>query len=54
MVEAVILLAGIARAVDWSSLDDALPPLQPAITCRPTRPVRIAVQRRATAGRVAL
>jgi cytochrome P450 len=53
MVEAVILLAGIARAVDWSSVDDALPPLQPAITCRPTRPVRIAVQRRATAGRVA-
>jgi len=42
-----------ARAVDWSSVDDALPPLQPAITCRPTRPVRIAVQRRATAGRVA-
>jgi cytochrome P450 len=49
-VEAVILLAGIARAFDWSSVDDALPPLQPAITCRPTRPVRIAVRRRAATG----
>jgi cytochrome P450 len=53
MVEAVILVAGIARAFDWSSVDDALPPLQPAITCRPTRPVRIAVQRRAPTGRAA-
>lgn len=45
-VEAVILLSGIARAFDWSSVDDALPPLQPAITCRPTRPVRLDVRRR--------
>jgi cytochrome P450 len=45
-VEAVVLLVGIARAFDWSSVDDALPPLQPAITCRPTRPVRLAVRRR--------
>lgn len=50
MIEAVLLLAGIARAFDWSSVDDALPPLQPAITCRPTRPVRIAVHRRGTPG----
>jgi cytochrome P450 len=53
MIEAALLLAGIARAFDWSSVDDALPPLQPAITCRPTRPVRVAVQRRAAVGRVA-
>lgn len=53
MIEAVLLLTGIARAFDWSSADDALPPLQPAITCRPTRPVRIEVRRRAAAARVA-
>jgi cytochrome P450 len=47
MIEAALLLAGIARAVDWSAVDDALPPLQPAITCRPTGPVRLAVRRRA-------
>jgi cytochrome P450 len=46
MIEAVLLLAGIARAFDWSSADDVLPPLQPAITCRPTKPVRIEVRRR--------
>jgi cytochrome P450 len=45
-IEAVLLLAGVARAFDWSSVDGALPPLQPAITCRPTRPVQIEVQRR--------
>lgn len=53
MIEAAIRLTGIAGAFDWSSVDDALPPLQPAITCRPTRPVRIALQRRGSAGRVA-
>lgn len=45
-IEAVLLLSGIARAFDWTSVDDALPPLQPAITCRPTRPVRLTVRRR--------
>lgn len=50
MIEAVLLFAGIARAFDWSNVDDALPPLQPAITCRPTRPVRIEVRRRGAAG----
>jgi cytochrome P450 len=45
-IEAVLLLAGISRAFDWSSVDDALPPLQPAITCRPTRAVRIELHRR--------
>jgi cytochrome P450 len=47
MVEAVLMLAGLARSHDWTSLDAALPPLQPAITCRPTRPVRLEVRRRA-------
>ena len=46
LVEAVLLLAGIVRTFDWSSVDDTLPPLQPAITCRPTRPVRFALKRR--------
>jgi cytochrome P450 len=46
MIEAVLLLAGIVRTFDWSSVDDTLPPLQPAITCRPTRPVRFALKRR--------
>lgn len=45
-LEAVLLLAGIARAFDWSKVDEALPRLQPAITCRPTEPVRIALRRR--------
>ena len=45
-IEAVLLLSGIARTFDWFSVDDALPPLQPAITCRPTKPVRLTVQRR--------
>jgi cytochrome P450 len=48
-IEAVLLLAGIARAFDWTSVDDALPPLQAAITCRPTQPVRLTVQRRSAA-----
>jgi cytochrome P450 len=46
LMEAVLLLVGIARAFDWSNVDDALPPLQPAITCRPTAPVRMALRRR--------
>jgi cytochrome P450 len=49
ILEAVLLLTGIARAYEWSSVDPALPPLQPAITCRPTRPVRLTIQRRTTA-----
>jgi cytochrome P450 len=51
MIEAALLLSGIARAYDWSSVDDALPPLQPAITCRPTGPVRLAVKRRRASDR---
>ncbi|MCE2903030.1 MAG: cytochrome P450 [Gemmatimonas sp.] len=46
MLEAVLLLTGIARSHDWTSLDEALPPLQPAITCRPKGPVRLAVRAR--------
>jgi cytochrome P450 len=49
-IEAVLLLTGIAHAFDWNSVDDALPPLQPDITCRPTRPVRLTVRRRADTG----
>jgi cytochrome P450 len=49
MLEAVLLLAGLVRSHDWTSVDAALPPLQPAITCRPTRPVRLAVRRRPAA-----
>lgn len=45
MLEAVLLLTGLARRHDWTSVDAALPPLQPSITCRPTRPVRIDVRR---------
>lgn len=45
MIEAVLLLAGVAHSHDWSSVDAALPPLQPAITCKPTRPVRIEIRR---------
>ena len=45
MIQAVLLLAGIVRSHDWSSVDAALPPLQPAITCKPTRPVRIEIRR---------
>ncbi len=30
---------------DQVCVDDTLPPLQPAITCRPTRPVRFALKR---------
>jgi cytochrome P450 len=47
--EAVLLLAGAARSHDWRSVDAALPPLQPAITCRPTGPVRVEVVRRRAA-----
>jgi cytochrome P450 len=48
MVEAVVMLAGLARSHDWTNVDGALPPLQPAITCRPSGPVRLAVRRRQT------
>lgn len=46
MIEAVLLLTGIARRFDWNSIDKHLPPLQPTLTCRPTRPVWVAVQER--------
>jgi cytochrome P450 len=52
-IEAVLLLAGLARGHDWTSLDAALPPLQPAITCRPTAPVRIEVRKRPAAAPLA-
>lgn len=45
-VEGVLLLAGIARAFDWSNVEDSLPALQPAITCRPMGPVPLHVRRR--------
>lgn len=44
MLEAVLLLTGIARSHDWTSVDDTLPPLQPAITCRPKGAVRLDVR----------
>jgi cytochrome P450 len=50
-IEAVLLLTGIAREFDWTSEDDTLPPLQAAITCRPTRPVQLTVERRTDAKR---
>lgn len=46
MTEAVLLLVGLARSHDWTSVDAALPRLQPSITCRPTKPVWIEVRRR--------
>jgi len=46
MIEAVLLLTGIARRFDWNSIDKDLPPLQPTLTCRPTKPVWVTVQER--------
>jgi cytochrome P450 len=48
MMEAVYLLAGIARHFDIKNVDAELPPLQPAITCRPTKPVRMLVTKRSS------
>jgi hypothetical protein len=37
----VLMLAGLIRSYDWTSLDARLPPIQPATTCRAAAPTQI-------------